>query len=129
MVIVFWVSEQGIAVFLKMWSAASKEYATGSQVIRGYISVKVTFKFTYCLNVINNFISNNRNFSLTDHNFISYDCYSTYLRTFCTNYASHTHFNQGQIMQCIVIYANYIYFYLFKITNYQWVWKNSHKHN
>ena len=75
-------------------------------MIRGFISVMDTLKFTYYLNVINNFNSNNRNISLIDHKFISYDCYSTYFRTSCTNYASHTHFNQGQIMQCIVIYAN-----------------------
>jgi hypothetical protein len=97
-----------------MCSADPKESPPGSQVIRGFISVMATLKFTYPLNVINNFISNDRNISLIDQKFISYDCYSTYLRTSCKNYASHTHFNQGEIMKCLVMYANDMYSYLFK---------------
>jgi hypothetical protein len=99
----------------KMCSAEPKESATGSQLIRGFVSVKATLKFTHSLNVINNFISNNRNISLIGHKFVSYDCYSTYLRTSCTQYVSYTHFNQGQITQCLVMYANDMYSYLIKI--------------
>ena len=85
--------------FCKMYSADPKESATGSHVIRRFIHVIASRKITYFLNVINNFISNNPNISLIGHKFISYDCYSTCLRTSCTHYVSYTHFNQGQIMQ------------------------------
>jgi hypothetical protein len=98
-----------------MCSADPKESATGSQVIREYILEMASWNFTYSSNVTYNFISNNRNISLIDHTFISYDCYSAYLRTSCTYCASYTHFNQGQIMQCLVMYANITYSYLFKI--------------
>jgi len=54
-----------------MCSADHKESATGSQVIRGFISVMTNLKFTYSLNVINNFISNNSDISLIGHRFIS----------------------------------------------------------
>jgi len=95
--------------FCKMCSADPKESATGSQVIRGFISVMPNLKFTYSLNVINNFISNNSDISLIGQRFMSYDCYSTYLRTSCTHYASHTYFNVyivllRMLMLCILIY-------------------------
>ena len=57
-----------------MCSADPKESASGSQVIRGFISVMANLKFTYSLSVINNFISNNRDISLIGHRFIAYDC-------------------------------------------------------
>jgi hypothetical protein len=57
MVIVFWVSEPGSAVFPKMCFSDIKESATGSQVIRGYISVMDILKITYFLNITNSFIS------------------------------------------------------------------------
>jgi hypothetical protein len=50
MVIVIWVSETGNEVVPKVWSPDPKESATGSQVIRGYISVIATLKCTYYLN-------------------------------------------------------------------------------
>jgi len=95
--------------FCKMCSADSQESATGSQVIRGFISLMTNLKFTYSLNVINNFISNNSYIFLIGHRFMSYDCYSTYLRTSFTYYASHTYFNVCIVllrmqMICIFIY-------------------------
>jgi hypothetical protein len=50
MVIVFWVSEPDNLVVPKMWFADHKKWDNGSQVIRGYISVMATLKFTYYLN-------------------------------------------------------------------------------
>jgi hypothetical protein len=50
MVIVFWVFEPGSVVVPKMCSADPTESKTGSQVIRGFIAVMATLKFTYYLN-------------------------------------------------------------------------------
>ena len=106
---------QVVQWFCRICSADPKESATGSQVIRGFIFVMTTLKLSYSLHVINNFISNISDISLIGHRFISYDCYSTYLRTPCTHYGNHTYFNEGQIMQCLVVYSNDMYSYLFKI--------------
>jgi hypothetical protein len=107
--------KRGVQWFCKMCSADPKESATGSQVIRSCISVMASWNFTYSLNVINNLFQIIAIFFLIDHQFISYDCCSTYLRTSCTHYASYTHFNQGHIMQCLVMCANDMYSCLFKI--------------
>jgi len=106
--------------FCKMCSADPKESATGSQVICRFIPVMASWKFTYFLKCNKWF-----HFKLSQYFFnwpyVHFVRLLWYLleKSF-TYYVSYTHFNQSQIMQCLVMNANCMYSYVFEI-NYE-IW-------
>jgi hypothetical protein len=83
----------------KVCFADRKGYATSSQGIHGYTDVTTILKFTYLLLKGKYFVKSNRETSLTESMFISYDRLN---EAFCTHEVNDSQFNYGQIMQCIV---------------------------